>query len=89
MSFDSPAWSGAMSDMLATNPAWPSEVPPRATVMAVTATVGVMPGCARTRRATAGTKKAAVWSLRGGVAGVAGASGVAEEREREREKVCM
>jgi len=33
-----PAWRGAISDMLATKPAWPKDVVPSAIVMSVTAT---------------------------------------------------
>lgn len=50
-----PAWFGAMSDMLATKPAWPREVTPSAAVMAATAAKGWMLGLARNSSAAAGT----------------------------------
>jgi len=50
-----PACFGAMSDMLATKPAWPNDVIPRAAVIAATAAMGDILGLARNRRAAAGT----------------------------------
>ena len=52
---------GAMSDMLATKPAWPSDCMPSAATKRAQAVVEVMPGAVKLIIAAAGAKKANTW----------------------------